>query len=146
MYPLELIQTVRLITDVCLEVAPGENVLCIADGEESMEIVTLIAAESKARGAEVAVVLLDPRKHHHHEPPRTIARAMQAADVVITMAFGTLIHTKARKDACALGVKIATLGGATKESTTDAWDAPHIVCCSTCGDWTHPVPTLPPSS
>ena len=54
MYPLELIQSVRLITDVCLEVAPGENVLCIADGEESMEVLTLIAAECKAKGAEVA--------------------------------------------------------------------------------------------
>jgi leucyl aminopeptidase (aminopeptidase T) len=118
MNPLEMIKTVRLITDVCLEVAPGENVLCIADEEQSMEIVSLIAAECKAKGAEVAVVLLDPRMHHHHEPPRTIARAMQEADVVITMAFGTLMHTKARRDACAQGVKFATLGGATKEFLT----------------------------
>ncbi len=65
MYPLELIQSVRIITDVCLEVAPGEDVLCIADREENMEILTLIAAECKARGAEVGVVLIEPRKNHH---------------------------------------------------------------------------------
>lgn len=58
MYSLELIQTVRLTVDVCLEAAPGENVLCIADREENMGVVTLIAAECKARGAEVADVLI----------------------------------------------------------------------------------------
>lgn len=113
MYPLELIQSVRLITDVCLEVAPGEDVLCTADGEDKMDVMTLIAAECKAKGADVALVLLEPRKQHYHEPPRSIARAMQEADVVIT--YGELMHTKARKDACAAGAKFAALGGATKE-------------------------------
>lgn len=113
MYPLELIQSVRLITDVCLEVAPGEDVLCTADGEEKMDVMTLIAAECRAKGADVALVLLEPRKQHYHEPPRSIARAMREADVVIT--YGELMHTKARKEACAAGVKFAALGGATKE-------------------------------
>jgi len=115
MYPLELIQSVRLITDVCLDVTPGENVLCLVDREENMELMTLIAAEYRAKGAEVAIVVLEPRKHHHHEPPRSIVRAMKEADVVISMSFGNLMHTKARKEACAAGVRFATLGGATKE-------------------------------
>jgi len=115
MYSFELIQSVRLITDVCLEIAPGENVLCITDGEEKMDVITLIAAECKMRGAETAVILLEPRKQHYHEPPRSIARAMREADVVITMAYGELMHTKARKEACAAGVKYAAIGGVTKE-------------------------------
>ena len=41
MNPLELIRGVRLITDVCLEVAPGETVLCIADRQENLEILSL---------------------------------------------------------------------------------------------------------
>ena len=97
MYSFELIQTVRLITDVCLEIAPGENVLCITDSEEKMDVITLIAAECKMRGAETAVILLEPRKQHYHEPPRSIARAMRESDVVITMAYGELMHTRARK-------------------------------------------------
>jgi hypothetical protein len=76
MYPLELIQSVRLITDVCLEIAPGENVLCVTDSEEKMDVVTLIAAECKRRGAETSVILLEPRKEHDHDPPRSIARAI----------------------------------------------------------------------
>jgi leucyl aminopeptidase (aminopeptidase T) len=115
MYPLELIRSVRLMTDVCLEVSPDENVLCITDTEENMDVMTLIAAECKAKGAEAAVILLDRRKHHHHEPPRSIARAMKEADVVIVMAFGALMHTQARKEACAAGVKYASVGTVTKE-------------------------------
>jgi leucyl aminopeptidase (aminopeptidase T) len=115
MYPLELIHSVRLITDVCLEVGAGENVLCIGDGEENMEVIGLLAAECRARGAEAAVVLLEPRKQNFHEPPRMIAWAMKEADVVISMCPGNMMHTRARKEACAAGVKYASLGGATKE-------------------------------
>jgi len=78
-----------------------------------MDVMTLIAAECRAKGADVALVLLEPRKQHYHEPPRCIARAMREADVVIT--YGELMHTKARKEACAAGAKFAALGGATKE-------------------------------
>jgi len=118
MYPLELIQSVRLITDVCLDVAPGENILCVVDREENMEVSTMIAAECKARGAEVAVVLLEPRKQSYHEPPRSVARAMKEADVVITMTYGNLMHTKARREACAAGVKYANITVANKEHLT----------------------------
>ena len=69
MYLIELIQSVRLITDACLEVAPGENVLLIADREEKMDGATLIAPECKARGAEAAVILIEPVKRHDQEPP-----------------------------------------------------------------------------
>ncbi len=117
MFPLELVQSARLITDVCLEVASGENVLCIADGEEKFDVMNLIAAECKVRGAEVAVILIEPRKYYYQEPPRSVARAMKEADVVITMtSSGNLFHTEARKEACNAGVKFASLGGATKES------------------------------
>lgn len=116
MYSFEPIQSVRLITDVCLDVAPGENVLCITDGEDKMDVITLIAAECKMRGAEVAIVLIEPRLHHHHEPPRSVVGAMREADTVITMVYGSLMHTKARKEACAAGVKFAAMEEAvTKE-------------------------------
>lgn len=113
MYPLELIQCARLITDVCLEIAPGENVLCTADGEDRMDLMTLVAAECSARGANVALILLERRKQHYLEPPRPIAVAMREADVIIT--YGELMHTQARKDACAAGAKYAALADAPKE-------------------------------
>jgi 2,5-dihydroxypyridine 5,6-dioxygenase len=116
--PMELMRGVRLITDVCLEVAPGESVLCIADSQERMEILSLIAAECEARGAEAAVALIGPRKHHHHEPPRSIAHAMENADILVVMTFGSLVHTQARKRAIASGAKIALMGEVTREFLT----------------------------
>ena len=113
MYPLELIQSVRLITDVCLEISPGEDVLCTADGEERMDVMTLIAAECRSKGASAAVVLLEPRRQHYLEPPRSIVEAMKKADVIIT--YGELMHTQARKDACAAGAKFAALADIPKE-------------------------------
>lgn len=117
---LELIKSIRLVTDVCLEVAPGETVLCIGDGEENMEVLNLIAAESMVRGAEVATVLIEPRRENEMdykgpEPPRPIARAMREADVVITMGGRALLFTEAWKEATAAGVKFATFGPVTKE-------------------------------
>ena len=116
--PLELMRGVRLITDVCLEVAAGETVLCIADSQERHEILSLIAAECEARGAVAAVVLIEPRKHHHHEPPLPIAFAMEKADTIIIMTFGSLVHTQARKRANAAGARIALMGEVTKEFLT----------------------------
>lgn len=113
MYPLELIHSVRLITDVCLEIGPGEDVICTADGEDKMDLMTLIAAECRARGANASVILLEPRRQHYLEPPPSIAKAMREADVVIT--YGELMHTQARKDACAAGTKFAALADIPKD-------------------------------
>jgi leucyl aminopeptidase (aminopeptidase T) len=113
-----LIQTVRLITDVCLHVSAGENLLCIADKESDMEVLGLIATECRARGAEATLVLIEPRKTHYHEPPPVIAHAMREVDTVIVIAPGSLMHTRARQEACVAGVKYVSLGATTKEYLT----------------------------
>ncbi len=115
MNPLELIRCVRLITDVCLEVAPGETVFCVADSEESRDILTLVAAQAALRGAQTAVAMIEPRRHHHHEPPEPVAAGMEKADIVVVMAHGGLVHTQARKRATAAGVKYALMSDMSKE-------------------------------
>ena len=115
MNELEVIRGIRLITDVCIGVAPGEKVLCIADRQEFFETLSLLASECIARGAEAAVVLIEPRRHYYDEPPSFVAHAMEKADVVVVMAFGSLVHTEARRRANAAGVKIAIMGEVTRE-------------------------------
>jgi hypothetical protein len=56
-----------------------------------MDVMTLIAAECRSKGASAAVVLLEPRRQHYLEPPRSIVEAMKKADVIIT--YGELMHT-----------------------------------------------------
>jgi len=111
MNSLEIIRSIRLITDVCIDVTPGEKVLCIADRQEYFETLTLLASECIARGAEAAVTLIEPRRHYYDEPPSFVAAAMERADIVVAMCPGSLVHTAARRRANAAGVKIAVLEG-----------------------------------
>jgi len=115
MNALEIIRGIRLITDVCIEVAPGEKVLCIADRQEFFETMSLLASECIARGAEAAVVLIEPRRHYYDEPPSFVTCAMEKADVAVVMAFGSLVHTEARRRANAAGVKVAIMGEVTRD-------------------------------
>jgi leucyl aminopeptidase (aminopeptidase T) len=52
---------------------------------------------------------------HGAEPPRTVAEAMAAADVVIAPTVQSLSHTAARKRATDAGARCATLPGVTEE-------------------------------
>jgi len=115
MNPLEMIRGIRLITDVCIGVAPGENVLCIADRKEFFDTMSLLASECIARGAQAAVVLIEPRRHYYDEPPSFVTLAMEKADVVVVMTFGSLVHTEARRRANGAGVKIAIMGEVTRD-------------------------------
>ncbi len=49
------------------------------------------------------------------EPPKKIANMMKRNNVVIALTKHSLTHTNARREACKLGVKIATMPGFTKE-------------------------------
>jgi leucyl aminopeptidase (aminopeptidase T) len=100
---------------VCIDVRPQEKVLCIADRREFFETLTLLASECIARGAEAAVTLIEPRRHYYDEPPSFVTTAMEKADVVVVMAYGSLVHTEARRRTNAAGVKIAIMGEITRE-------------------------------
>jgi leucyl aminopeptidase (aminopeptidase T) len=110
MNSLEIIRSIRLITDVCIDVRPGEKVLCVADRQEYFETLTLLASECIARGAEAAVTLIEPRRHYYDEPPSFVTAAMEKADIVVVMMPGSLVHTAARRQVNA-GIKIAILEG-----------------------------------
>ena len=49
------------------------------------------------------------------EPPKAVAEAMKAADVVIAPTAKSLTHTSARIEAAATGTRVATMPGITKE-------------------------------
>jgi leucyl aminopeptidase (aminopeptidase T) len=59
--------------------------------------------------------VISERETHAAEPPRPVAAAMAAADVVLAPTIQSLSHTAARKAASDAGVRIATLPGVTEE-------------------------------
>jgi leucyl aminopeptidase (aminopeptidase T) len=95
-------------------VSAGEEVLVICN-PVTEEIGALMRIEAQGDGAEATLAVISERESHAAEPPRPVAAAMAAADVVLAATIQSLSHTAARKAASDVGVRIATLPGVTEE-------------------------------
>ena len=95
-------------------VNPGEEVLVICN-PVTEEIGALMRIEAQGDGADATLAVISERETHAAEPPRPVAAAMAAADVVLAPTIQSLSHTAARKVASDAGVRIATLPGVTEE-------------------------------
>jgi leucyl aminopeptidase (aminopeptidase T) len=110
----DLDRAVGAVVHECLGVKQGEEVLVVCDpatqgiGERLRDV----AAET---GAEAVLAVISERPSHGAEPPRTVAEAMAAADVVMAPTVQSLSHTAARKRATDAGARCATLPGVTEE-------------------------------
>jgi leucyl aminopeptidase (aminopeptidase T) len=95
-------------------VSAGEEVLVICN-PVTEEIGALMRIEAQGDGADATLAVISERESHAAEPPRPVAAAMAAADVVLAPTIQSLSHTAARKAASDAGVRIATLPGVTEE-------------------------------
>jgi leucyl aminopeptidase (aminopeptidase T) len=110
----DLDSAVRTVVRQCMGVSAGEEVLVICNpGTE--EIGALMRIEAQGDGADATLAVISERESHAAEPPRPVAAAMAAADVVLAPTIQSLSHTAARKAASDAGVRIATLPGVTEE-------------------------------
>jgi leucyl aminopeptidase (aminopeptidase T) len=112
--PDELDAAVRAVVRDCLGVAAGEEVLVICNPATG-ELGASLRAEAEAAGGDAVLATIAERGSHAAEPPRTVAAAMAAADVVIAPTVQSLSHTAARREASEAGARIATLPGVTAE-------------------------------
>jgi leucyl aminopeptidase (aminopeptidase T) len=98
----------------CLGVKRDEDVLVIVD-PGTREIGEALRDGAAALGAEAVLAIMDERATDGTEPPRAIAAAMLACDVMLAPTTRSLSHTTARKRASDAGVRGATLPGVTAE-------------------------------
>ncbi|HWH19509.1 MAG TPA: aminopeptidase [Solirubrobacterales bacterium] len=110
----DLDSAVRTVVRQCMGVSAGEEVLVICN-PVTEEIGALMRIEAQGDGADATLAVISERESHAAEPPRTVAAAMSAADVVLAATIQSLSHTAARKAASDAGVRIATLPGVTEE-------------------------------
>ncbi|HSS31692.1 MAG TPA: aminopeptidase [Solirubrobacterales bacterium] len=113
----ELDRAVRTVVRQCMGVSPGEDVLVVCN-PVTEEIGALMRIEAQGDGADATLAVMSERDSHAAEPPRVIAAAMAAADVVLAPTIQSLSHTAARKEASEAGVRIGTLPGVTEEMLT----------------------------
>ncbi|HEX4308113.1 MAG TPA: aminopeptidase [Solirubrobacterales bacterium] len=110
----DLDSAVRTVVRQCMGVSAGEEVLVVCN-PVTEEIGALMRIEAQGDGAEATLAVISERESHAAEPPRPVAAAMAAADVVLAPTIQSLSHTAARKVASEAGVRIATLPGVTEE-------------------------------
>ena len=109
-----LVKIAEGVLTSCLAVKPGEEVLIITD-DSRKEIGEAIYEAAGNLGCEKLLMVMTERELSGEEPPKAVAEAMKAADVVITPTAKSLTHTNARIEAAKAGTRVATMPGITKE-------------------------------
>ena len=107
-------RAVGAVVGDCLAIAPGEQVVVIADSG-TRAIGDALRDAAADRGAEAVLLTMAPREVDGAEPPATVAAALAAADVFIAPTSRSLSHTRARKAASDAGARGATLPGVTED-------------------------------
>jgi leucyl aminopeptidase (aminopeptidase T) len=110
----ELDRAVKTVVRQCMGISPGEEVLVVCN-PVTEEIGALMRIEAQGEGADATLAVISERESAAAEPPRPVAAAMAAADVVLAPTIQSLSHTAARKAASEAGVRIGTLPGVTEE-------------------------------
>lgn len=92
-----------------------ETLLIITD-ENELEIAKELYNVSKTLCHESMLIEMSARKFNGEEPPLSVSEMMKSVDVVICPTTKSLTHTKSKREATKLGVRIATMPGITKET------------------------------
>lgn len=119
---LELGPAAENVLRRCLKVSPSEVVLVVTD--EACRVPAFSFWE-KARelGCEAVLAEIKARVTHGEEPPAPVAQAMRASQVCLLVTSKSLSHTKARREACCAGSRIASLPGITSDMMARTLDA-----------------------
>lgn len=98
----------------CMGAKPGEKLLIISDPNKH-EIGYNLFTNALKLGFHAQYVEMPVLKTNGQEPPPQIAHLMQLFDVVFIPTTTSLTHTAARRNASALGVRVATFPNITRD-------------------------------
>ncbi len=110
----------------CMGVSPGERVLVVTD-EPLRQLGYALWEAARSLGNEVLLVEMLPRKSNGEEAPDQVRALMKSVDVVMAATSRSLTHTDSRRDATAVGVRIATLPNVTEEIMVRCMNADYNV-------------------
>jgi len=108
----------RIAVNQCMNIKPDEKVLIITDEKMPKEISESLAEAVKEVHAKCTIKYMKPLKENGQEPEKEIAELMKTPDALFLVTSKSVSHTKARRDACKLGVRIASMPKVTEFSFT----------------------------
>jgi aminopeptidase len=98
----------------CLNLKKNETVLVITD-VETFEVGHAFFKTGQSLSAATHLFLMPVASVNGQEPPAEVADLMKKYNVVVCPTAKSLTHTDAKREACAKGVRVATLPGITTE-------------------------------
>lgn len=99
------------------KVRRGEGVCIVAD-TQTRPIADVLFEVACEIGAEPVLVCMPPLRTHGNEPPRVVAGAMRAGDVVVQAVTYAITHTDATQEALRAGARVLVLRGVTEDVLT----------------------------
>ena len=72
-------------------------------------VIAALSAEAGDRGARATMAVCPPRSIDNEEPPRAVAEAMRASDVVFLPVTHALAHTRATREAIGAGARVLSM-------------------------------------
>ena len=105
----------RAVVRDCLGVQAGRGGPGRLQPGDAASSASACATRRRTAGADAVLAVIAERASHAAEPPRTVAAAMAAADVVLAPTVQSLSHTAARKARQRGRRAVATLPGVTEE-------------------------------
>ena len=110
----ELDRAVSSLIRDCLDLSPGEELLVICN-PSTEELGALLRIHAQGEGGEATLAVISERDSHAAEPPRAVAAAMLAADIIVAPTIQSISHTEARRAASEAGARVASMPGVTGE-------------------------------
>ena len=104
---LEFVENASNILKEVVRIKPGQKLLVITDTyARSRAFGTVISEVASSIGVQSVLTIMEPITLVGQEPPPAIAAAMKEVDVVLEFAERhTIVHSNARKEATAVGVR-----------------------------------------
>jgi len=111
---ISIMKGARIAVETCMKIKADETVLIVTDARK-LKIAEAFAYSVASIGAKTVTTVMEPTKHHGREPPKPVAEAMKAAEVVLIPTSRSLSHTDARRVATKKGARIASMPGITED-------------------------------
>lgn len=110
----EMMKGARTLVRQCTKVQPGESVLIVTDSG-MVSVAEALAAATREAAGEPVIAIIDLRAADSTEPPKMVAEAMKAANVIFSAVSVSITHTRAVKEAVASGSRAIVMTAVTEE-------------------------------
>ena len=107
-------ESAKRVTNICMDIRRGENVLIVCDPTTG-EIGQALHRAATERSDRVLLIVMPKSRHHGEEPPAPVANLMRQQQIVIVATRYSLTHTRAIRSAVKEGARVATMPGMTPE-------------------------------